>query len=348
MPLRHQAGDAGVQERRVACMMALVHWQVSTSPPAPLEPGISVVVPCYHSERTVAPLVERLVAVLEDLSAQGYEIILVNDGSTDATWASIQRAAERYEHVLGIDLMRNYGQHNAVLCGTRAARYDVTVTMDDDLQHPPEEIPKLVAGLEEQYDVVYGRPTHLPHSPLRNLLSRASKLALARAVGNPAIREVNAFRIFRTDLRRGFADYMSPALLFDVLLGWTTKRIGAVEVEQEPREIGTSNYTPMRLFNQFLLVLTGYTTAPLRLSTLVGFGFVLFGVALLAYVLTNFFVRGSVPGFTFLAAIVAVFSGVQLFSLGLVGEYIGRIFDRTLERPTYVVRQTLGRDDDGN
>ena len=303
-------------------------------------PSLSIVVPAYNSAATLRILMERLEPVLVT-QAMSYEVIFVNDNSRDQSWNVIRELASQHKCVRGINLMRNYGQHNALLCGIRAARGGVIVTMDDDLQHPPEEIPKLLEKLSEGYDVVYGTPRTLPHSPARNLSSRFTKWLLASAMGIKSIQDLSAFRAFRTDLRLAFQDYQSPELLIDVLLSWGTTRFGTVAVNHEPRSFGTSNYKFSKLLNQALLILTGFSTAPLHLATLVGFVFTLFGIAVFVYVVVQFLRAGSVPGFPFLASIIALFSGAQLFALGILGEYLARIFKRSMERPIYVVREVL-------
>jgi len=305
-----------------------------------LERGVSVVVPCYRSEGMLAALAQRIAEVLPRCAGR-YELILVNDGSEDGTWKSIVELASRHPWIRGIDLLRNYGQHNATLCGTRAARYDVTVTLDDDLQNPPEEIPKLLAKLDEGYDLVYGTPTRRSHSPLRYLASWLARGAIDMASGPSSIRSVSAFRAFRTGIRQAFADYRSPQVILDVLLGWSTTRVASVVVGHDPRAAGTSNYGFVRLWGTLLLLWTGYTTAPLRLASWLGFTFVLFGVGILCYVLGIYWVEGSLPGFPFLASTIAIFGGVQLFALGIIGEYLARLFNRSLDRPTYSVRSEV-------
>jgi undecaprenyl-phosphate 4-deoxy-4-formamido-L-arabinose transferase len=153
--------------------------------------------------------------------------------------------------------------------------------------------------------------------------------------------DISAFRAFRTDLRRAFAAYNSPEVIIDVLLSWGTSSFASVKCEHLPRTIGRSNYTLPRLFNSAMFMLTGYSTAPLRLASSVGFLFTLFGLVLLAYVIGRYFISGtSVPGFPFLASAIAIFSGAQLFALGIIGEYLARIFNRSVERPVYVVKET--------
>ena len=298
--------------------------------------SLSIVVPVYNSESTLDELAARLSQVLPNLTPT-YELVFVNDGSRDGSWDKICDLASQYPWIQGIKLIRNYGQHNAILCGVRAARYDVIVTMDDDLQHPPEEIPKLLEKLDEGYDVVYGSPSKLPHSLWRNLFSRFTKRALAFVMGIKTVRDIGPFRAFRSDLRRSFATFQNPSVLLDVLLSWGTTRFATVKVDEAPRQEGQSNYNFLKLFSLAMVVLTGYSTAPLRFTSLIGFLFTIFGLLVFFYVLGVYFIAGSVPGFPFLASIVALFSGMQLFALGIIGEYLARVFDRSMEKPAYVI-----------
>ena len=302
-------------------------------------PSLSVVVPVYNGEDTIRALVERLAAALPPLTDQ-FEIILVNDDSPDQSWHVINTLHEEYPFLRGIHLMRNYGQHNATLCGVRAAQYSVIVTMDDDLQHPPEEIHKLIAKLVEGYDVVYGYPNKLPHSFVRNFFSRATKRTLAFVMGVKTVKEISAFRAFRADLRRAFDNYQNAGVILDALLSWGTTRFTSVLVDEDPRTVGTSNYNFVKLVREAFLVLTGYSTAPLKLASYLGFSATIFGVVSFLYVIISYLLRGSIDGFTFLASTILIFSGVQLFTLGIFGEYLARIFDRSMEQPTYVIGKT--------
>jgi glycosyltransferase involved in cell wall biosynthesis len=307
--------------------------------------SVSVVVPVYNSEGSLAAVVERLRPVLRAEKVP-YEIILVNDGSRDGSGDVIDRLARARPEVRGIDLSRNYGQHNALLCGIRAARHAVVVTLDDDLQHPPEEVPKLLRKLEEGYDVVYGAAERGPHGWWRGAGSLLTKWVLARVMGVPTGRGVSAFRAFRTSLREAFRDYRSPHVLIDVLLTWGTTRFATLAVPHHPRRVGASNYTFRRLAAQAVNLLTGFSTLPLRLAGWVGFVSIAFGLLVLAWVLGNYFVRGtSQPGFPFLASIIALFAGAQLFALGILGEYVARAHVRLMEKPPYVVRSEVGADD---
>jgi glycosyltransferase involved in cell wall biosynthesis len=303
-----------------------------------LRPGISVVVPAYNSESTLPLLFGRLRAVLPQ-AAPEYEVIVVNDGSRDGTWAVIEAQAAQDSRLQPINLMRNYGQHNALLCGIRAARYTICVTIDDDLQHPPEEIGKLLAELSKGSDVAYGTPQAEQHGVWRNLASRVTKVALQSAMGADVARKVSAFRAFRTEVRDAFADFHGAFLSVDVLLTWGTTRFSATPVRHDPRTIGTSNYTFRKLLVHAMNMVTGFSTVPLQIASLLGFAFTLLGLLLFIYVVAVYVVQGrSVPGFPFLASVITIFSGAQLFALGIIGEYLARVHSRTMDKPSYVIR----------
>jgi glycosyltransferase involved in cell wall biosynthesis len=299
----------------------------------------SVVVPVYRGAQTLDPLLERLAQALPKVF-DSYEVILINDGSPDNSWDVIQKITHKYEFARGIRLMRNYGQHNATLCGVRSAQYDLIVTMDQDLQHPPEEISVLLAKLEEGFDVVYGAPKKLPQGFMRNFLTSKTKLIMANVMGTPSVKNISAFRLFRTKLREAFANFQSPTLTLDVLLSWGTTRFTSVPVDIAPAE--SSNYKFSTLVKAALLILTGYSTLPLRLASFIGFALTLFGFGVFVYVLYIYLALGSLPGFPFLASIVAIFSGAQMFTLGIFGEYLARIFDRSMDRPSYVIQESTG------
>jgi undecaprenyl-phosphate 4-deoxy-4-formamido-L-arabinose transferase len=304
---------------------------------APL-PGLSIVIPVFNSQEMLDELIVSLSRVLPDLS-EGFEVILVNDGSRDRSWDGITELAHEYDWVKGINLMRNYGQHNALLCGVRAASYDVIVTLDDDLQHPPGEIYKLLDRLAEGYDVVYGTPQGEQHGLWRKTASWMTKLALQSAMGAGTARNISAFRAFRTRVREAFSHYQNPYVSLDVLLTWGTNSFSHIPVRHDPRHAGETNYTFRKLVAHALNMITGFSVLPLRFASLLGFAFALFGLIVLIYVIGRFLILGySVPGFPFLASTIAIFSGVQLFALGIIGEYMARMHFRLMDRPSYVVR----------
>jgi glycosyltransferase involved in cell wall biosynthesis len=305
------------------------------------KPAVSVVVPVYNSELTLPLLASRLEEVLAE-AVEGFELILVNDGSRDNSWKVIEALSARYPWVSGYNLMRNYGQHNALLCGIRAAKHALIVTMDDDLQHPPEVIPELLAALTPEIDVMYGVPEAEQHGFMRDVASQVTKLALQSAMGADTARHVSAFRLFRTQLRDAFTSYRSPFVSIDVMLTWATRRFAHIRVRHAPRMVGVSNYTVKKLIIHAVNMATGFSVLPLQLASMVGFAFTVVGLVSLLFVVIRYVSGGgSVPGFPFLAAIISVFSGAQLFALGVIGEYLARMHFRIMDKPTYVIRDAL-------
>ena len=298
---------------------------------------LSLIIPVYNSANILPSLIKRLEPVLSE-HIERYEAILVNDGSRDRSWEAICDLARHHHWIRGVNLMRNYGQHNAVLCGIREAKTSMIVTMDDDLQNPPEEIPKLLAKMTEGYDVIYGKPEKEQHGLLRDMASQITKLVLQGAMGAETARNVSAFRIFRTRIRDAFRYYENPYVSIDVLLTWGASRFGAIPVAHEPRHEGQSNYTMRKLVVHALNMVTGFSILPLELASIVGFVFTLFGMIVMGFVLGRYMIQGStVTGFPFLASIIAIFSGAQLFALGIIGEYLARVHFRMMNRPTYTV-----------
>ena len=303
-------------------------------------PHLSVVVPVYNSATIVPKLVEEVHAALAAVR-RSFELILVNDGSRDGSWQEIARAAQRRPEVLGVNLMRNYGQHNALLAGIQHARGDVIVTMDDDLQHPPAEIAKLLVALEEgSDDVVYGVPDLERHGLWRDVASQITKLALRAVMRIPIADKTSAFRAFRREVVQPYMQYTGPVVDIDALLAWGTSRFGTVQVRHAERRDGASNYSFTGLVSHALKMVIAFSTLPLRIATVTGFAFMLFSFGVLAWVVGRYLLEGeSVPGFPFLASIIGLFSGAQLFAMGIMGEYIAKIHLRSMGRPASVVRE---------
>lgn len=316
---------------------------ISTAPTQFLPYTVSVVVPVYNGAATLDELTTRLTVVLAPL-ARNVEIILVNDGSRDASWAEITRLTQQHAHIRGLNLMHNYGQHNALLAGIRRARHDVIVTLDDDLQHPPEEVPRLLSKLSEGYDVVYGRPRRRQHSTWRNISARTLKAVLKIVLGAEMSKHSSAFRVFQSNLRRGFENFADAHVSIDVLLSWSAARVTHILVDHRERRVGRSGYTLGKLIRLTFSMLTGYSTLPLRIASSVGLMTALLGVAMFFYVVLRRLLQTAyVPGFAFLAAEIALFAGIQLFAIGIIGEYIARLHFRTMGKPPYVIREEVDR-----
>jgi len=301
-------------------------------------PCISAVVPVFNSEKTLQEFYSRLTKSLYTNSSD-FEIIFINDASVDNSSKVMHSIAKNDSNVNCIDLNKNYGQHNALLCGIRQAKYEVIVTLDDDLQNPPEEIPSLLEKLDQGFDIVYGYPTIERHGILRNWASVITKMALKTTMGVENARNVSAFRVFRTELRDSFTDYKASFISIDVLLSWGTNSFSAIPVNHEERTEGKSNYNFRKLIKHALNMVTGFSVLPLQVASIIGFALSIFGVFILIYVLGRYLLQGSpVRGFPFIASIIAIFSGAQLLAIGIIGEYLARIHFRTMNKPQYVIK----------
>lgn len=308
---------------------------------------VSVVVPVYNSANTLDELVSRLNNVLTD-TVNDYEIILVNDGSKDDSWKVISALAKKHNNLKGLNLMRNYGQHNALLCGIRRATYPLTVTLDDDLQNPPEEIPKILSALNDKYDLVYGYPREIKFGIWRRFSSIVTKFIISRIVGRKILQSISSFRAFRTNIRDVFADYSGYYVSLDILLLRDIEKISSISVEHRVRGVGKSNYNFRKLVLHTLNMLFSCSIIPLRFASILGLVIAFFGFITLLYVVIHYlFIEQVIPGFTFLASLISIFSGTQLLALGIMGEYLGRVHFRLAEFKTYFVKETLNFDKSG-
>ena len=304
-------------------------------------PTVSVVIPVYRSEESVGQLFEQLADMLPRISEE-FEVIFVEDGGGDRSWNIVVELASEHAWVRGFRLMRNFGQHSALLCGIRAAKYDIVVTMDDDLQHPTERIFDLIELVDSGHDVAYGTPIRQRHGILRNIASLMAKWVLQGAMGAETARSISAFRAFRTSLRDSFEDYHSPLVNIDVLLTWGTTRFVAIPTPHEPRTLGASNYTFGKLVTHTFNLVTGFSTLPLRLASALGLVMTSLGFVILIYIVFSqlFAFQFEVPGFTFVASLISIFAGAQMLTLGIIGEYLARIHLRSMDKPAYVIGQT--------
>jgi undecaprenyl-phosphate 4-deoxy-4-formamido-L-arabinose transferase len=312
----------------------------------PCRPGpdmdLSVVIPVYRSAPTLGKLLHGLLETL-DRTGLDYEIIFVDDGSPDDSWGVLEQLRQEHpDRVAAIQLMRNYGQHNALMCGFRHSRGEYVVTMDDDLQHPPEEIPKLIEAIKHQdLDLVYGSYGGKKHSPWRNLSSWMVN-AFYRTVFRSSI-TVTAFRIIRRPLLRSIFPYGLNFTFVDGLLAWNTQRIGEVAVEHRPRAQGRSGYSLGKLALLALNLFTNFSLLPLQVVSALGLLTAVFGLLLAVYYLSLYFLNAiTVPGYASIIVAVLVLGGIQLMSLGVMGEYLGRLHLNVNRKPQYVERHVLG------
>jgi len=302
------------------------------------ELALSIVVPVYNSAGSLPELLERLARAIDPIT-QDYEIVLVDDGSRDESWAVLQSLRERYgDHMVAIQLMRNYGQHNALMCGLGVARGEYVVTMDDDLQNPPEEIPRLLAHIKDRsLDLVYGCPSDRSHATWRNLGSRVVWHFYRTVFRNPVT--PTPFRIMRLQLARSVMFYDLNFTYLDGLLAWCTGRIGGVEVEHHPRARGDSGYSLAKLLGLALNLYTNFSLIPLQIVTGLGVVTAASGFMLGMFYLFQFLASSiAVPGFASTIIAILILGGAQLLALGVIGEYLGRLHLNVNRKPQYVVR----------
>ncbi|PIQ85192.1 MAG: glycosyltransferase [Candidatus Omnitrophica bacterium CG11_big_fil_rev_8_21_14_0_20_45_26] len=299
----------------------------------------SVCIPVYNSHQTLETLYERIAATFQPITDR-YEIVLVDDGSTDESWAALEKIKKRYSNVKAIRLMRNFGQHNALMCAFRYATGEFLITLDDDLQVFPEDIPLLIKKMAEGYDVVYGAYQKKKHSLFRNFGS-----GLVQWVYKKVFRlkeNLTSFRMVRRQLIELILAYDLNYTFIDGLLAWCTNRIGSVEVRHQARQYGQSGYHLQKLITLSINMMTNFSIAPLQTASLLGVILSIAGFLLGIYFILNKILFGvPIMGFTATVVIITFFSGVQLLSLGLIGEYIGRVHLNINKKPQYLVRQTL-------
>lgn len=318
-----------------------------TPGPAPSGDGssrpldLSVVIPVYNSAQTLERLVEELLGQLDALEVD-YEIVFVDDSSPDTSWDVLQRVqAAHSERVQCIQLMRNFGQHNALMCGFRHTRGQYIVTMDDDLQNPPAEVRRLWDEIQKTgADLVYGAYDSKQHASLRNFGSTLVNFFFRRVFGLAVT--VTSFRIFRRELLEAILPYSLNFAYIDGLFAWNTRRIGSVPVQHHPRQVGRSGYSIGKLLMLSFNLFTNFSLLPLQTVSMIGFLFAAGGLALaLCYLVL--YLRGDILVLGYASTIIAilVLGGVQLLSLGIIGEYVGRLHLNVNRMPQYTIRHIL-------
>lgn len=299
-------------------------------------PAISVVVPVYRCIACLDQLCEQLEATLRDLTDR-FEIILVDDRSPDNTWPYIASLQAQYPAVKGILLSRNYGQHIAITAGLTAARGDYAVVMDCDLQDPPSLLPKLYAKLLEGYDVVLAKRVSRKHSVFRVLAAKAYFKLLSKLTEKSVDGSYGSFSILSRKVIDSFLMFEEKERHYLFILHWLGFRIGSIEYAHQERYAGKSSYTLLRLISHALNGVLFQATVLLRWIVSLGFLFAFSGVAMAGYFVWRQLSNTSLPGWTSLVVLILLCTGVILFSLGIIGLYVGKIFDQAKQRPLYVV-----------
>lgn len=311
---------------------------------------LSILIPVYHSENTIGPLVDVVVRTLSP-HVTTLELILVNDGSMDTSHARAISSVEKYPGIVKyIRLARNFGEHNAVMCGLHYVTGDCVVIIDDDFQNPPSEILKLVETLQEGYDVVYSYYASKQHSWFRNIGSAFNNWVATKMLKKPKDLYLSSFKAISAPLVRTILQYQGPYPYIDGIIMRSTAFIGRQLCQHDERLEGHSNYTLVKLLRLWLNMFTGFSILPLRLASIIGLGMSVFAVGLTLFFLISYQMGGIIfkqpipPGWASTIVATTLFAGVQLCMLGLVGEYVGRVFLTMNRLPQFVVRETFGAD----
>lgn len=306
-------------------------------------PYLSIVIPVFNEEENLPELNRRLLAVIEQLPYQA-EVIYVDDGSTDRSWLLIQKFHEdRPELVRGLQFIRNFGQHPAIFAGFQAARGQVVVTLDADLQNPPEEIPRLVAKLEEGYDIVGGWRENRHDSFFRRLPSAIINWLMSRVTG-VHLRDYGCMlRAYRREVVNSINQCQESTSFIPALANTFARRIAEIPVGHAERTKGKSKYNLVKLIRLNFDFMTGFSHLPIHAVGFLGLLIAIAGLGFGLYLLIRRFWLGpEVEGVFTLFAILFVFVGLQTFGLALIGEYVGRIYREVRHRPRFVIRQELG------
>ena len=303
---------------------------------------ISFVIPCYRSAETIGKVVAELDAAMGKLPAYTYEIILVNDCSPDDTFEVIRGLCAQREDICGVNLARNFGQHAALMAGFGYTHGEVVVCLDDDGQTPADEVGKLLAGIEEGYDVVYAKYAHKQHSGFRNFGSKVNELMTRVMLGKPRELYLSSYFAASRFVIDEILRYKNPYPYVIGLVLRTTKNITNVEVAHREREVGVSGYTMGKLLGLWFNGVTAFSIKPLRIATAMGCltacGGFLYGI----YTVVKKFVNPNVPiGFSAMMAALVFIGGMIMLMLGLIGEYIGRIYISLNNSPQYVIRECI-------
>lgn len=313
--------------------------------------SLSIVIPVYNSENTIEPLVNTIIAILKECF-NNIEIILVNDGSIDGSHTLLVELASKNAPIVKyIRLARNFGEHNAVMCGLNYVTGDCAVIVDDDFQNPPMEILKLVNKLEEGYDVVYSCYEKKHHNLYRNMGSAFNNFAANILLKKPANLYLSSFKAINAFLIKTIVKYNGPNPYLDGIILKSTTSIGQQLCKHEKRIEGKSGYNFVKLFDLWLNMFLGFSVVPLRIASFTGIAMSLFAIVLMVFFIISHSYGGFLfnhqipPGWASLIVTITFFTGIQLSILGLFGEYLGRLFLTVHHIPQYVIRDKYNIDD---
>lgn len=310
---------------------------------------VSFVIPCYRSEHTLSGVVAEIEGAMEKLGKYGYDILLVNDCSPDNTFEVIRKLCGEDGHIRGIDFARNFGQHSALMAGLRYSDGDYVVCLDDDGQTPADEVGKLLAALEEGYDAVYAKYDHKQHSRFRNLGSSLNEHMLRIMLEKPADLYISSYFAVKRFVVEDMVRYENSYPYVIGLVLRATKRIANVSVTHREREVGVSGYNLKKLFALWFNGFTAFSVKPLRIATSIGVVSAVVGFLYGIYTIVKRFLNPAVPmGFSSTMAALVFFGGMIMILLGLIGEYVGRIYISLNNSPQYVIREKVNVDEVGD
>lgn len=309
---------------------------------------ISFVIPCYRSEHTLPHVIAEIDGKMKTMGQYCYDIFLVNDCSPDGTFDVIRRLCNENENIRGIDFARNFGQHSALMAGLRHSDGDYVVCLDDDGQTPADQVDRLIRKLEEGYDAVYAQYDHKQHSAFRNLGSKLNERMTRMMLGKPPKLYISSYFAVKRFVVDDMIRYENSFPYVIGLVLRATRNIANVSVDHREREEGTSGYTFKKLFALWFNGFTAFSVKPLRIATAMGAVSAGAGFLYGLYTIIKKFINPAVPvGFSSLMSAIVIFGGMIMLMLGLIGEYIGRIYISLNNSPQYVIREKLNLDDGG-
>lgn len=306
---------------------------------------VSIIIPVYNSEITISELVERIKITLKKRVAYTFEILLINDGSLDSSYTVCKELTQKYSFVKLIDLSKNFGQHNAIIAGFSLSSGNYIICLDDDLQTPPEELWKLIDKLDEGYDVVYAKYIEKKHNIFKKVGSRINSFMLTIMLNKPKELSLSSYFAIKRFLLEEILKYDGPNPYIWGLILRSTNKIANIDVIHNKRKYGKTGYSIYKLLKLFYDGLIGFSILPLRLLFFMGIAFIIISILAILIIIIKKISDPSLPiGWSSIATLILFFSGIILMSIGLIGEYLGRIFLHTSKYTQYLIREKINFD----
>lgn len=307
---------------------------------------ISVLIPVYMGGNSLPPLASQISEQLTALNLN-FEIIFICDNSPDKSWQIIESIADENTHVQGFLLRTNVGQHNALIAGLNHCNGNIIITMDDDLQHSPADIPALLEEMNQGYDVVYTKFVNRKHPLWKKFGSSINNFFASILIGKPRNLYLSPFRAFRNEIKEELIRYRGPFVYIDGLILTTTKNISSIVVEHHPRLTGESHYGIKKSVSLWMQMATGFSLAPLRLTSMLGIFSAVIGLIASIYLISQIIIlKSTPPGWASIIVSVLVVGGIQLLAIGVLGEYLGRVLLTLNAKPQFVIAKKIGLKDD--